>query len=207
MCVCGTDELADKARIHIKLNLFFFFNMKHYRPGLICLVKENKEWEMKNQESLEPSRRREASARCWAVYFGLTLCFPAVLRLKARALCALGQCFSSELQLQPFGFIFKDVNSLDLELAFVKPGTVGLPALWRLIRTLPGLRIYCDLFCIHFLTSQPSGWFRASGPSCHSLASRGCLLHCCSWLPPSGTAVQIISHSCLRKSCFQEALL
>lgn len=140
--------------------------MKHYRPGLIWLVKENKEWEMKNQEPLESSRRREASACCWAACFGLTLCFPAVLRLKARASCALGQCFTSELQPQPFGFIFKDVNSLDLELAFMKPGAVGLPALWRLIRTLPGLHIYCDLLCIHFFTSQPSGWFRASGPSC-----------------------------------------
>lgn len=99
--------------------------------------------------------------------------FPAVLRLKARALCALGQCFTTELYPQPFGFIFKDVNSLDLKLALVKPATVGLPALWRLTRTLPGLHIYSDLFWIHFFTSQPSGWFRASGPSCWSTLWQG----------------------------------
>lgn len=133
---------------------------------------KSEKWRIRNHRS----HQEERGGLCLlpGCVFWVNPLFPAVLRLKARALCALGQCFTTEsCILSPLVLFLRVVNSLDLKLALVKPGTVGLPALWRLTRTLPGLHIYSDVFCIHFFTSQPSGWFRASGPSCWSTLWQG----------------------------------
>lgn len=93
----------------------------------------------------EESGGERSPAHCWAVCFGMTLCllqyytllrcvswddplFSTVLRLRARALCALGQHCTTKLHPQPFGFIFKAVNSLYLELPLVEAGHSGTPS-------------------------------------------------------------------------------